>query len=498
MRRLATYKTDAAADPDGAKQAAAAIKGEYDSAKNSLHNVLLYFPDRSEDGRRILDKLELLRAIADDVRGAVLAGERDRVQQILDLRYDAAQDDVGSQMYRLVNILGGDAKDALDQAAERQSWAFRATIASLIGGTLLTLVLALVLAHLSLARPLQRLAAVMTRLAAGDFDVRIDDVARGDEVGAMACAVRVFRENGLALREASSRRAVDRERSAAEKKAALDAIAHAFEREILSVASALAHSAAELEVFAQGMSRVADSLGEHARAAAAVAAETTAGAGTVAAAVEELSASIGSIRTQVINASDVVAEATGRAGAAVANASGLDRTVEHIDQVASMITAIAKQTNLLALNATIEAARAGEAGRGFAIVAQEVKSLAAETTGALAQIKRQTASIGDVVEGVRGATAAMSSVIGRIEDISSAIIGSVEQQNLASQRIAENVDGAAARTREMSATVAGVSEFADQTRLGAAQILEAVAELNRQANALQQDALQFAGRVRAA
>jgi methyl-accepting chemotaxis protein len=495
---LATYRIFAAADLDQARQAGAAIKGQYDAANNSLNNVLTYFPDRGEDVQRILDKLARARAVADDVRSAVLAGERERAQQLLDLRFDAAQDDVGSQMYRLINILGGQASDALEAAARQQAWAFNATIAALVGGTVATLVLALVLAHASVARPLQRLAVVMGRFATGDFDARIEGEGRSDEVGAMARAVRVFRENGLALRDASLRHAADRERAAAERKATLDAIAGAFEREILAVASALAQSATELDAFARAMSRAADDSGKSAQAAAAVAGETTAGASTVAAAVEELSAEIGAIRAQVINASEVVTEATQRAGVALGNSAGLVDAVRDIDQVAAMITAIANQTNLLALNATIEAARAGAAGRGFAVVAQEVKSLAGATTRALAEIREKTATVGQVVDGVRGATEAISAVIGRIDSVSRAITGSVEQQTLAARRIAESTEGAAARTREVAATVGGVSHFADQTRQGATQILQAVADLNRQASALQQDAQQFASKVRAA
>jgi methyl-accepting chemotaxis protein len=229
-----------------------------------------------------------------------------------------------------------------------------------------------------------------------------------------------------------------------------------------------------------------------------VAEESTAVAGTVSNAIDELSMAMHDIDQQLANAARVVVEATRRADVAVANADGLLSTVSEIDKVAGMIHAIASQTNLLALNATIEAARAGEAGRGFAVVAQEVKTLAAQTTQALADIKDKTAAVGHISEGVRGATQSISTVIANIEQVSQAITGSVRVQSEATQKIAESVDGAAARTRQVADTISGVNEFASRTRQSAQQIMQAVAALNRQAAALQEEAHNFIAYVRAA
>jgi methyl-accepting chemotaxis protein len=163
-----------------------------------------------------------------------------------------------------------------------------------------------------------------------------------------------------------------------------------------------------------------------------------------------------------------------------------------------LITAIAGQTNLLALNATIEAARAGDAGRGFAVVAQEVKALAAQTTKALAEIRHKTQSVGQAIDVVRHANEAMVKSMHQVSAISRAISDSVEQQNLAARKIAESVDGAAARTLDVSDSIAGVSELIDRSGQGADQVLAAAAELNRQAAALGRDASLFTARVRAA
>jgi methyl-accepting chemotaxis protein len=495
---LATYKLLAATDKNDIDEAIAALKDEYRAAKNSLNNVIGYFPSRSDDVRQIFTRVELVYSAAEEIRGAVLAGQRDLAQHTGAIKFDAAQIDAGAAMYRLINMLGGETRAVMAGAEWSQALTYRIVLLVLILGTMGTLVAATVLMFRSVAQPLRRLGSVMTRLAEGDFNVRIEGLERQDEIGAMARAVKVFRVNALALRDAELLQVQDREQAEEEKRAALKDVADSFEREVLSVAGALAGSAHQLEDFARSMSTIADESGRHARMATDIAGETTGSAATVAAAVEELSAAMAEIGAQVVNASEVVAEATRRADAAVGHASELVTAFQHIDQVATMITAIASQTNLLALNATIEAARAGEAGRGFAVVAQEVKSLAAQTTRALAEIKEKTNTVERVVGGVQEATQAISSVIGSIENISGVISGSIEQQQMATARIAENVDGAAERTRQVSCTVAGVSEFANKTRQGVGQLLEAVAEINRQAGMLQRDAEQFIARVRAA
>ena len=246
------------------------------------------------------------------------------------------------------------------------------------------------------------------------------------------------------------------------------------------------------------MTGIAEESGRSVGQAAVAAEDTTQVAGTVAAAIDELSTAMHDIDTQLANAANVVVEATRRANIAVDNADGLVSTVSEIDEVAGMIQAIASQTNLLALNATIEAARAGEAGRGFAVVAQEVKTLAAQTTQALANIRDKTGAVGDMVESVRGATQSMSTVVSQIDTVSQSITGSVRMQSEATHKIAESVDGAAARIRQVAETIAGVNDFASRTRSGAQQILQAVADLNRQAAALQREAQAFVAHVRAA
>jgi methyl-accepting chemotaxis protein len=494
---LATYKMYASSDDDGAKQAAESMQGEYEAALNALGNMLRYFQKRPEDIERIRYKLTLAHGIALEVHELVKANERAKARDMLDLRFDPARDDVSSQLNRLINILGGEAKDMLDQADVAKTWALTLTALMLVGGSLVTLIVALLLAHLSVARPLQRLAAKMADIAQDDFSAEIEGTGRGDEVGAMARAVAIFKRNGLALRKLQAQQASDRERAEAEKRASLTALADAFERDVVSVADALADAANELEQFSHSMHAAADESGQRARAAAAVAEATTEGASSVAVAVEEMSTTIGDISSQVVEASKVVAEAAGRANVAVTNSEDLATAVQYIDRVVALITSIAGQTNLLALNATIEAARAGEAGRGFAVVAQEVKSLAGQTTRALAEISEKTASVRQASQSVSEAIHGISSVIAQISRISSIIANSVEHQNVASRKISENVDEAAQRTRRVSATIADVSEFAGQTGQVAEQIQFSAENLNRQASVLHRQAQDFASPVRA-
>lgn len=110
------------------------------------------------------------------------------------------------------------------------------------------------------------------------------------------------------------------------------------------------------------------------------------------------------------NTANLASSAVGTAGSAEAAEQAVRRLGEagrEINQIVDLITVIAKQTNLLALNATIEAARAGTAGRGFSVVAEEVKGLAQQT-------EKSTSQIGDQVTGIRHGTEQTVSAIGAI------------------------------------------------------------------------------------
>jgi methyl-accepting chemotaxis protein len=495
---LSVYKLSAYGDLAQVAEEAGAMVGEFNAIGNALANVRGYYPERSEDIAQLLGKLDALHALADEVHRLTIDGNRQQMRFLLDFKFSAALDDTDSHLNRLINILGAASESAVSEAEAARSWTIDVARVSVVGGTLLTLALALAMSQYSLARPLRRLADVMKVLAKGDFAIEIDGLARKDEIGAMARSVAVFRENGIALKRLEQQRTADKTRAEADKRAAFAELVDTFERGVLSVVGIVSHAAVELEKFATAMKGIAEQSENRSLIAARAAEETMRDAGTAAAAVEELSASIGSISGQAVNASTVVAEAKRCAQIAVTNAAGLTSTVEQIDRVTALVNSIAGQTNLLALNATIEAARAGAAGRGFAVVAQEVKSLAAQTTQALTDISRETGSVQQATRAVVEAISAISNVIGTIDDISLAITDAVGQQNAVSRDIAQNVDDAAARTRQVSSIISAANEFTVQTGELAGRILQAAQDLSQQAVVLQADAAGFIGQVKAA
>ncbi|MCJ2073542.1 methyl-accepting chemotaxis protein [Methylobacterium sp. J-030] len=242
------------------------------------------------------------------------------------------------------------------------------------------------------ARPLGTTTAAMGRLAAGDLDADVGGADRRDEIGAMVKALRVFREALVAKREADAAAAVE-QAVKIRRAETLETATQDFRGQTERMMRTLASAATEMEAAARLMSRNADQTAVQSATVASAAEQTSANVQTVAAASEELATSITGINAQIAHSSDMAERAAASATETNALVMGLAEGAQQIGTVISLISGIAEQTNLLALNATIEAARAGEAGRGFAVVASEVKELAAQTAKATETIAAQVSAI---------------------------------------------------------------------------------------------------------
>jgi methyl-accepting chemotaxis protein len=358
---------------------------------------------------------------------------------------------------------------------------------TLIFGTITILLAAAGLAFFlgrGMSRPLTAITAVMNRLSSGDTDVTIPGFDRKDELGTIAGAVDVFRRNAIeahALRE--EQEAAKRE-SELEKSALRRRMADRFEADVKSVVKAVARATEAMQMAAAEINASVSGTSAQAAAAAAASEEASTSINTVAAATEELACSIAEIGRQVTHSSEVADAAVGTAGKTNEMVGGLAAAGDRIGDVLRLINAIAGQTNLLALNATIEAARAGEAGRGFGVVASEVKELASQTAKATEEIAGQVAAIQDSTGECVTAIGAISDTIREISSIAATIASAVQEQGSATREIAQSVQQVAAGTSEVAVNVAGASNAAKQSRTLAETVLSASGELSQHTAAL--------------
>ncbi|MCJ2067779.1 methyl-accepting chemotaxis protein [Methylobacterium sp. J-030] len=377
----------------------------------------------------------------------------------------------------------------------------RPTLMRLLGGAAIVAMMIGFLATLigrSVVQPVRAMTAFMTGLAAGDLTREVPGAQRRDEIGAMAAAVQVFKDNLIHTRALEAETTQARLAAEEQRKAGMRQMADSFEQAIGGIIGTVSSSATELQATAGAMSGTAAETAAQSTAVAAAAEEAASNVGTVAAAAEELGSSVLEIGRQVDGSAAIARQAVTEADQTGALVLELSGAVERIGDVVGLISSIAGQTNLLALNATIEAARAGEAGRGFAVVASEVKELAGQTARATREISGQ---IGLIQASTGQAVAAIGGITQRIRDISAtatSIAAAVEQQGAATQEIVRNVAQAATGTGEVTGNIAGVASAAEDTGAAAHQVLGAASELSRQSEHLTAEVGRFLATVRAA
>ncbi len=362
---------------------------------------------------------------------------------------------------------------------------------------ILALAIAISLAR-AIAAPVRAMTAAMTGLAGGDKAVEIPGLARSDEIGAMAAAVQVFKDNMIETERLRLEQEEIKQRSDAERRQGMIELAARFEASVGGVVGAVTSAATELQSTAQSLSATAEETSQQSNAVAAASEQMTQNVQTVASATEELSASIREIGNQVAESSRIVGTAVTQAEDTNAKVKTLAEAAQKIGEVVTLINEIAAQTNLLALNATIEAARAGEAGKGFAVVASEVKNLATQTAKATEEISGQIRAIQDATASSAEAIDGIAQTIHRVNEISTAIASAVEEQGAATQGISRNVQEASSGTAEVTNNIAGVTQASQQTSAGSTQVLGAASELAKNGERLKQEVETFLATVRAA
>ena len=345
--------------------------------------------------------------------------------------------------------------------------------------------------------PVKAMTDVMGKLAGHDLSAEIVGIERRDELGSMAKAVQVFKDNMVKADELAAAQKIE-QAAKEERTKKVNALTAAFDTSIGNVVQGVSSQSTQLESSAQSLSSTAEEATKQSAAVAAASEEASANVQTVASATEELSSSIMEISRQVAQSSRIAAGAVTEAERANQMVQGLADASQKIGAVVALITDIANQTNLLALNATIEAARAGEAGKGFAVVAAEVKNLANQTAKATEEIGGQIAGVQTATRDAVTAIQIIGKTIGEINGIASTIAAAVEEQSAATKEIARNVEQASAGTQEVTSNITGVSQAANDTGSAASQVLASARELAQQSESLKGVVTRFLTDVKAA
>jgi methyl-accepting chemotaxis protein len=346
--------------------------------------------------------------------------------------------------------------------------------------------------------PIIKMTGIMQRLAGGELESEIPSVGRKDEIGAMAKAMQVFKENALRVRAMEAEQALLAKKAEGDRNAAIRNVADGFERAVGNIIKTVSTASSDIEAAAGSLTKTAETTQALSKTVAAASQRSSTNVQSAAVASEEMASSVSEISRQVHLSQTIAQTAVQQAEKTNAQIAELSESATRIGEVVKMITGVAEQTNLLALNATIEAARAGEAGRGFAVVASEVKALAAQTAKATeeitAQITQMQSATAQSVSSIRD----IGNTIVQVSEISSAIAEAVEEQGAATREIARNVQQAAGDSSQVTGRMEDVNRGALDTGSAAEQVHGLAVSLLAESNHLNTEVETFLKSIRAA
>ena len=368
-------------------------------------------------------------------------------------------------------------------------------LSGLLGALLVVMVfLSFVIAR-SITVPLMHLVDGMKHLAQNDTEIRISGADRRDEIGHMARAIEVFRENAVARKRLEREAMAERDREL-HRQNHLDQMVGKFRVVIDDTLKAVEGQTVSMKGTARTLTEVAQSATSDANAAEQASAGASNNVQTVATATDQMVVSVREISEQAVRANRMVNAATDLARSTNKDVASLSDAAERIGMVVGIIRDIADQTNLLALNATIEAARAGEMGKGFAVVASEVKELASQTSKATEEISAQITAVQTLTENAVNAIGNITSTVDDISGVTATIASAVEEQEASTQEIAGSIQKVSFDTQHAMSNAQEVASVIGETAREAHSVELSSNELSVAAGQLAKEVERFLNDVR--
>jgi len=447
---------------------------------------------RVDDARTLIVNWKPIR---DEVIALMQQGNRAAAAAITKEKGAAHVVKINAAMEWLKNFARNKADEFMGMATHVKATVLMVMIVVSVGAGLFGILVAALIAR-NLVQPINNLTGVMGRMAQQEYTFDVPHLNRQDELGGMAKSLAQFKEQLLRVKELEDNQAAQKQKAEEERKAALNDMATTFEQSVGDVVDGLSGAMSDLEQAAAQLSESSAHATHCSNVVTGSAQEASTNVTTVAQDTESLSLSIGDISQQVERSTNIADEAYQEAHATTETVQALSENVQKIDEIVSLITAIADQTNLLALNATIEAARAGEAGKGFAVVASEVKNLSTQTAQATDEITKQ---ISDVQDSTNKAVSAIQRILKTITDMKDRSVNvaqAVNAQAESTRSIAHNVEQVEGATHEVTQNIEKVQSAAEQTGVSSDLIQSSTRSLLAQTTQLKTEIASFVTHVR--